>query len=300
MILSVLLLAATDAPGPIEADAVLPATAPVIDAVIGGHPVRLRVDPGAETYITLSGSAAARLRLADPERRVGKARVERGTFRSNIGRARFQAPWTEEKVEIAGASRDLMVISPASGEVPDADGLISPASLPYRTVTLAARQPTTRDQTFTVPASFERNEALRTRLVIGGVAIQVEHHPNQPTTFTTAYVGSVIAATNAGKLAGAYQPVTVAFGVQRPARELRLGTPLRLFGQELPALLVRVHDWDGGRDRPPELTPSEDIPVYGRRMRAHPVLRIGADVLARCASITWSRPGQSLSFVCPR
>ena len=76
--------------------------------------------------------------------------------------------------------------------------------------------------------------------------------------------------------------------------------PLRLSD-----LLVRTHDYGAATDIDPSEadgleTETRDVVVKGKRAKSKPsyVVYIGADMLKDCSSITYDKPGQTVTLRC--
>ncbi|WP_017668622.1 hypothetical protein [Sandarakinorhabdus sp. AAP62] len=303
-LLAALLLAATPAlaarkprvpPPPPLPPLVLPAAAPVIDAQIAGQPVRLTVDWGGDPMVLVSPEAAARLQLASNSR-AGGQEVSRGRFRVSVGQTHVAVPFSRELLAIAGRSLTVPVLTPVAppaGQAPGSDGVIGLPLLPHDEVQLVYRAATARDRLTGVNAgTSDRSSSLTFEWPLPGQPpIEVELHQLRPASVASVSAASRLAAAGDGKLTGAVRRVAIGFGVARPVRTLVLARPLPVAGIMLAKVDVRLFDWAGRADLPPDADDSEGAMVTASRGRQSgwPILKLGRDVLDGCASITWRR-----------
>jgi hypothetical protein len=64
---------------------------------------------------------------------------------------------------------------------------------------------------------------------------------------------------------------------------------------------VRLFDWAGKAELPPDAEGDEAALVTGKRgrQRGWPILKLGRDALGSCASISWQRAPATFWLVCP-
>ncbi len=140
---------------------------------------------------------------------------------------------------------------------------------------------------------------------IGGQHILFAFAPQFPRTVASAAAGAAIGRAQGAQFDGAVEQVLISHGVRRPARPVRLTRPLMLGPLRLTDLLVRTHDYGAATD----IDPSEadgldaatrDVVVKGKRAKSKPsyVVYIGADMLKDCSSITYDKPGQTVTLRC--
>ena len=97
-----------------------------------------------------------------------------------------------------------------------------------------------------------------------------------------------------GQISGPVHRTEIALGVARPVRTLRLDRPLGIAGARVASLDVRLFDWAGSADLPPDADAGGEAEAVG-----WPILKLGRDALAGCASITWQPQGKQISLACP-
>lgn len=278
---------------------VLPADAPQVAARIAGQPVTLTVDFGGDPQVMLNPQTVTRLKLADPSRDAG-APVERGKFRVAVGQVTIIVPFSREWLEIAGRpTPNAQVLTPKAapaGQGAGSDGVIGIGLLPYDEVRLVFRPATTQDRAANIaaaPGDESNSLTLHWRLLHGG-PIEVELHPLRAVSVASVAAASRLARAGDGMLTGPVRRVEIGFGVSRPVRNLHLARPLAIAGMMVRDVDVRLFDWAGKAELPPDAEAGEGAMVTGKRgrQRGWPILKLGRDVLASCASIAWRRsPG---------
>ncbi len=274
---------------------VLAATAPVIETQIAGQTVRLTVDMGGDPMVVISPEAAARLQLASNTRADGK-QVDRGRFRVSVGQTNVAVPFSREAFAIAGRTLIVRVLTPAAapaGLAAGSDGVIGLPLLPHDEVRLVYRPATPRDRLTSVNAGTggRSNSLMFEWPLPGQPPIDVELHQLRPASVASVAAASRLAGAGDGKLTGAVRRVAIGFGVARPVRTLVLAKPVAVAGIMLAKVDVRLFDWAGRADLPPDADDSEGAMVTASRGRQSgwPILKLGRDVLDGCASITWRR-----------
>ena len=274
---------------------VMPGAAPVIEARIAGQPVRLTVDFGSDPLIMLGPAAVARLNLAADTRADGDT-VDRGRFRVAVGQVSVAVPYSEEQVSIAGRSASVRVLAPATAPTEagaGSDGVIGLRLLPHDGVRLnfRPRQPSDRVVTVAAEPGARSSSTKFDWPLPKGIAIEVELHPLRPVSVASVAAASRLAEVGNGKLFGSPRRVLIGFGVARPVRSLVLDRPLAIAGVTVTTVDVRLFDWAGKAELPPDAEGDEAALVTGKRgrQRGWPILKLGRDVLGRCASIAWQR-----------
>lgn len=277
--------------------------APFIEGRIAGQDVKLRVDPAASAYVEVDRSTVRRLRLLRTGRILASLAGLRkgGLMMHQIGRARLSGGWLNEKLTVGGETRDVRVSWTENDEDDGADGVISPALLPYDEVRLTRRGVSTADRMVVVPVRLGQVNGLWGKTSASGREIDVEFAPFKARTVATAAAGAFISQANGGTLSGSPERVVIAYGVDRPVRAIKLTRPFAVVGFSLPGFLVRVADWRGENILPQdEESSSDEIVVVGRISRQRPwaKLVLGADMLDRCATISYRRALEQIQLTC--
>lgn len=301
-LVALLLLAAPADARPKQAPLVLNAATPHITARIAGQPVTLTVDLGGDPVVQLNPDVAARLPL------LGE---DRGTFRVAVGQTMASVPFSREQMEIAGRSTDdVRVLTPKTapeGQRPGSDGTIGLALLPHDIVELRYRAATAADRTTSVAARRGgRSSSIGfTWPLPNEDELEIELEPLRPTSVASVAAASRIAAVADGRLQGPVRRVMIGYGVARPVRRLVLARPITIAGVRVGAADVRLYDWAGRAELPPDADADDAAVVIGKRgrQRGWPILKLGHDVLSGCASITWRREADErdrgrFDFVC--
>lgn len=299
-LLAVVALPGTDAP---PRTLRLDAAAPFVDAVIAKRPVRLRVDLAGPRDVIVDLSTARRLGLASPKRELLElvGWDAGGTLDLRIGPVSLPGRWTGTGWTVDGIRRDGRVLWFPHDQDDGADGVIGPALLPYDEVVLVRRPRTALDRTVEVPVRSGRWRGIEAEHVAGGRRIEIGWSLERSSTLATAAAGRALADAGAGVMTGARARASVAFGVDRPVRTVRLARPLDVGGFRLDAFLIRVSDYAGEGQPPPdaELPPDEvHVEARGERQRAWSRLTIGSDLLAACAEIAWRRRPATMRLTC--
>lgn len=289
------LAARKPAPPPPLPPLALSGAAPVIEAQIAGQPVRLTVDFGGDPFITLAPAAGARLNLAAETRADGEP-VDRGRFRVAVGQVSVAVPYSEEQVSIAGRSAIVRVLAPSAAPaeaLAGSDGVIGLRMLPHDRVHLVFRPRHPSDQVVTVAAETgSRSSSTKFDWPLPkGPPIEVELHHLRPVSVASVAAASRLAEAGDGKLIGPPRRVLIGFGIARPVRSLVLARSLAIAAVTVTTVDVRLFDWAGKAQLPLDAESDEAALVTGKRgrQRGWPILKLGRDVLGRCASIAWQR-----------
>lgn len=271
---------------------VLPAAALVIDVVIAGQPARLTVDIGGDDIVQINPASPLRAVLATDTRSTGES-VDRGRYRVAVGQTAMAIPFSREQLLIAGRPVQARVLTPETvTAAADSDGTIGLPLLPHDVVKVQLRPPAAGDRRAVLPARIGRSDAwgFDWKLANGAV-LDVELHQLRSTSVIAAAAAAELAAVGDGKLVGPVQRVPISFGAIRPVRVLELAQPVAIANLSISRAAVRLFDWAGKAELPPEAQADDAALVVGKRGRqgAWRNLKLGRDVLGRCASIAWQR-----------
>ena len=268
----------------------------VAPVVVNGVPGRIRIDPAAPSLAMLAPAYGARVQLRPGPfaflYMVGPERVEGRTAVARIGLdgvrpRRRRVGWTQRAYAA------------------EADGVIGPGGLPQAVVRFVLRPSVPGERTVALPLVDEGGlfggwGASYAVIEVGGAPMRVRFDPHQPRTLATAGAGVRLAAAHEGRIAGETESVTVAFGIARPVRTLRLARPLAIGPLTIQALGVRTADFGNAASiREEGGDPDEIVVTAERRRNPHrDRIAIGADSLARCSSIVFDRPARRIRLTC--
>jgi hypothetical protein len=286
-----LLLLAFAAPPAAAADLRLDAAAGfAIDATINGAPVRLRVDPAGSEHVILNPAAARRLGLGGSL--IGS--------RAQIGPVRLSGSSNAVRLGIGGQAERHRLLWMDRPVIDGADGLIGPASLPFDRVTFALGPARPGETATVVPMRLAPRLGLTATLNAGDRPVAVQFALFAPDSLATAAAGALLAAAHDGAWTGAVRRQAIRFGVERPARPMRLARPAALAGFRFDRLVVRTSDNRGDLALPadPDADPGEILVTGASRQRAYYALTIGMDRLAQCSSLVWDNRGGTLTLNC--
>jgi hypothetical protein len=269
-----------------------PASNYLVPVVVKGVTLNLRVDPGADGAIVINRGAAARAKL--------KASIFPLT--AAVGPVTVRGRWMRSTMVIAGSQSRGRFIWFDRDVVAGADGLISPALLPFDNVHFQIRAPGAREAAYVVPVQFAEDYGLRRNIMLGDRPVAVKFKLNEARTSATAAVGALLASRHQGAWDGDAFREVVQFGVERPLRPLKLAVPLNLNGLQLRRLAVRTSDFRGNYQLPADSSEDEGAIVVTGKRRGQPPrfsLTVGQDRLAACSSISYRRAEQQLVMMCP-
>lgn len=281
----------------------LSAETPYIEAIIGKVPVRLRVDLAAHERILLDRGVAERLKLTTAKSTV-LALIglrEMGAIDLRIGPVALAGRWAAETLRIGATSRDVQVAWFDHETDDGADGVISPALLPYDEVVLVRRPSRPSDRDLALPVRLDGWHGLVSRWAVGKAGIDVALSLAAPTTLATAAAGQILSQAGEGVRTGPTWREPIALGVARPVRTVRLARPLTIAGFSVGTFAMRVSDWAGDGAPPPDadLPPDEvAVEARGKRQRAWARLILGLDRLAACAELAYRRKPQQIRLTC--
>jgi hypothetical protein len=192
-----------------------------LDAVVGGRPARLLVDPGAPTMPVFNPDFAAaagfRSGWIDVGARVGPVHVPGKTA---VIRYRLGAEQFKRRTAWFGAPF-----------VDGADGIVGPGGVPAAVVRFEMRSAMPGERMVALPLdSFGTlgKDGMGVRLPIGERSMEVRFSLTRDRSVATASAGAAIAAAFAGKFDRPSEAMTIHLGVERPVRHLVLDRALEV------------------------------------------------------------------------
>ena len=275
------------------ADLVLdPAGGAVVEAVVNGVPLRLKVELDLLPGLTLNADAAARAGLGEGE----------GRWTERIGPLTLRGRSSEVDLILAGVPTKALVRWRDSPAAIGADGAVSIYSLPFDSVSIIRAAPTPAERQLSFATRLHENDGIHYSLPVGRHRVAVRFSLSRPRTTAPAAAAAVIAEQQGGRLGDERGVEEIAPGVERPVRLLRLGRPLAVGGLLVPVVMARTADFRGRHQLAwaEEANANGEIVVTGARASQEALYRItlGLDVLGRCSSATYRRSTGELRLRC--
>lgn len=271
------------------------AGAGIVPANVAGVPGRIRIDPAGFAMPILNTAYANRAKL-----RPGPF-----AFANLVGPHEVRGVTAVTRIGIDGAPRKRRVGWTERPYFEGADGTVGPGGLPQQVVRFVLRAPLSGERTVSLPLVDEGGMfggwgGMYALANVGGAPMRVRFNPHHPDTLATAGAGVRIAAAHDGKLEGETRAVAIAYGIHRPVRTLRLGTPIRLGALSIPSLGVRTADFGSAKGISEQGGDPDEIVVTGKRRRNanRDRLWLGADSLARCSSIVFDKRARQVRLTC--
>lgn len=265
----------------------------VVEGRVNHHPVRLRVDPETPGHVILNGDAAFRLRLFPTTRAAAVI----------IGPVRVEGASRPTPVTLGGITGIRRVVWTDRTVVDGADGVISPADLPYDRVTLRFRVSAADEQEFEFPMRFGRDLGLFHSLRLRSGMVHVRVSTSRSASLATAAAGALLVQEFGGGWDGEARRMTIKYGVDRPVRPIRLDRPALLAGQPITDLLVRTRDHRGILSLPADAPADPDEVVVTAQIQRQParfLVSLGLDWLSSCSSLTWDNNERRMTLRCAR
>lgn len=280
---------------------VLDAASPVVTVTIDGQPLRLRVDPAASRHVEINAGAAARLGLAAPGRRIRGRPADLGRATTDVGKVEIKETTSGEILRYAGRDVPATLAWPAGDPVAGADGLINPRFLPHDSIRFVRRAAAPADVVTHLPMRWVGGRGLLGTFPLGDEAIDIVFAPAAPASLATAAAASLLAAGHGGRLTGGARNAVISHGVARPVRDVVFARVVDVAGVRLTRVAARIFDWSGPTDIPDADLAVGEVVARGRvgRQRQWAKLALGADALAPCAEIRFTREPLAIDLICP-
>ena len=270
----------------------------IVTVTLNGLPGRIRIDPAAPALPIFTTPFAA-----------GQAQLQPGPFAFAYLVGPEQVPGVSAVGRIAigeGARpRKRRVGWTGRPYFEGADGVIGPGGLPEQVVRFVLRPPLPGERTITLPLEDEGGlfggwGSTYALVDLGGAPLRVRFNPHEPRTLATAGAAVRIANLHDGRVSGETAPAHIAFGISRPVRTMRLGTPLNIGPFAIAELGVRTGDFGNASAIREEGGDPDEVVVTGdrRRNRNRDRLAIGADQLRHCSSITYDKRRREIRLSC--
>lgn len=273
----------------LRAELALAAADPVVEAMIAGVPVRLRVDLAAHDTIELNPATAARLPL----------KYESGPD-VYVGRIRLAGRTAIAKVRIGAVERPLQVVEHGRDCCAGVDGAIGPQLLPYGRVVWRNPAAPVPNGAIELTLDDDASTGLSALVPREAMGIRVRFALSQAQSGATAAAGAILAKAWGGAWDGQQVRVPAAFGIRRPARMVLFAHPATLAGFRFDRLVVRTADFGGSERLPVDPVGADEIVVSKTlpRQEAWPAVTLGTDRLDRCSEIVFAAEPRSLTLRC--
>ncbi|HVQ07177.1 MAG TPA: hypothetical protein VMS43_01955 [Allosphingosinicella sp.] len=291
-----LLASIAAAPARAQADELVVSGDGVVPVTVNGVPARIRIDPAVPALPMLTADYAARARLRPGPFAFGyMVGPEMVSGRSAVARIAVGAGARPRKRRVGWTGRAF-----AAG----VDGVVGPGGLPQQIVRFVLGPSRPGERTVALPMADEgglfggwgHSYAV---IDLGGAPLRVRFDPHHPRTLATAGAGVRLAAANDARIGGEVESEEIAFGISRPVRTLRLGTPLRVGPLTIERLGVRTADFGNAASiREEDGDPDEIIVTARRRDHRRDRIAIGADLLARCSALVFDKRAREIRLTC--
>ena len=259
-----------------------------IAVTIDGQSFKLLVDPDIGGSRVLNSDVATKLGLKGSmiggRHMVGPVKL---TANSNVLNYDFG--------DVKDKKRTFWFIKGAATS--HAEGTISPAALPYRIVHFRLSEPQAAEKLYTLPLGEGGNNAT---LMVGGNAIAIGFNLLRSETLVTASTGVLIADTYQGTFTGESVSTMIRYGIERPARPLKLKQAMEIGGLPLDQMLVRVSDFGDASHIADSTDMDQDEIVVTAASKKKPryLMTIGRDFLARCSALTFDANAKQVQMSC--
>jgi hypothetical protein len=183
----------------------------IVPVMVKGHLVRLRVDTETPDYVIVNRRAARRIGLRPTLLGGVYALVGPVSLDGNSKAATLTHEGRSVRKRFAWLDTDF---------IDDADGLISPAALPYDRVVFEIQPEAPGETTSSFAMIYTSEYGLLFPMRVGGQAIEFQFSTLKPHSMATAAAGAHIAEAQGGVWAGEALRQLIEYGVHRPVRPL--------------------------------------------------------------------------------
>jgi hypothetical protein len=269
----------------------------IIDVELEGKPIKLEVRPDGAGIVTVNPAVAAEqqfkpgmfgVRVA-----VGKELVNGSTavHRINFG--------------LEPQKQRIMWTDHLSSTI--ADGVISPASLPYKRVVFQMNAAVAGEKIYRFPLDnfgFLGRGGIGTTVKTLDEKIQVIFSLVRTENMVSAPSGNWFAENFEGAFTGAPKSTLVFYGIERPTRAMTLKQPFLISDLSVSEIAVRVSDYGDATGIIDAAAPalagdSEEIVVTGKRDKdVNLRLSVGRGVLGKCSTLTYDLDKREIRMSC--
>lgn len=186
------------------------------------------------------------------------------------------------------------------------DAIAGPHAIPFDIVKYNINTPQQGEIRFTLPMANTYHWWIAgTQQKVDGVKIFFSFAPQFETSVAGASAAAHISKIHGGRFVGHTKPVKIAFGVERPTRQVNFATPLYIGPINLSSVLARTEDYGSaktiaGYDKSLLIPDEDSIIVTAKRKIPYAinVVYIGTDALSSCSSITYDKPAKLIYLSC--
>jgi hypothetical protein len=267
----------------------------VTAATIAGAKGTLRIDPAGTSMPIVTSDFAERAGLKKGFIAIGYA----------VGPERVKGSTDVASIGLGAEPFKRRIAWTPLAFTPAADGVIGPGGVPEPVVRFVLGPARAGERTVTLPMMTQGGVASGwgeryARIDVGGEPMRVRFDPHHPRTLATAAAAARIATAQGGTLSGAPRMTEIAFGIERPVRDMTLARALTVGPLAVLAMGVRTGDvGSAAAIREQDGDPDEVIVAAGKkRDPSRDRLSIGADLLSRCSSLVFDKPAKLIRLTC--
>ena len=267
----------------------------LVQARINGVAVEVRVDPAGTAMPLIDDAAASRAGLRAGMIGIGYA----------VGPQKIYGRTSLAPVDLGTGPVKHRVGFTARRYAGAVEGTIGPAGLPDAAVRFRLRAPLPNERTITLPMSDQGGVAANwgerfAIVTVGGAPMRIRFDPYHRRTLATAGAAMRLAAANQGVMTGTSGTAEIAFGVERPVRDMILGAPLQIGPLSIARLGVRTSDFGSTAGLPSDQVDPDEVMVTAKRKHDPNMdrINIGGDLLDRCSSILFDNAHRLIALTC--
>ena len=253
-----------------------------------GHPGALLVNAAAQTQTGLKSTGLIGIRFVHA---VGPVRIAFGSGSAKVGTGRMV-----EKRRVLWSDTEV---------VKGFDGVAGPNALRNQVVTFALAPITVGEREINLPLAVKGifgYSGAQTQLRIGQEDVPVSFSLLRDETLITAPTGALLATSNVGTLSGVTVSKMIRFGIERPVRQMNLGTALLLGDRPIPQMFVRISDFGDASsisDGKAAAADQDEIIVTARgKKKPRYSIVLGRSFLVGCSSLTYDFPAKLIRLRC--
>jgi hypothetical protein len=268
----------------------------IIDVELEGKPIKLEVRPDGAGIVTVNPAIAAEQQFK-PGMFGVRVAVGKELVNGSTGVHKINFGIEPQKQRIMWTDHQASTI---------ADGVISPASLPYKRVVFQLNAAVAGEKIYRFPLDnfgFLGRGGMGTTVKTLDEKIQVIFSLVRPENMVSAPSGNWFAENFAGAFAGAPKSTLVFYGIERPTRAMTLKQPFLISDLSVSEIAVRVSDYGDATGiadaAAASAGDSEEIVVTGKRDKdVNLRLSVGRGVLGRCSTLTYDLDKREIRMSC--